>query len=96
MRSEVQLGQLPEPTLPNRMRHIHGKGIATMLGKINTKRVVVKVQMREQARQEYMIHERLIDCDGIVPYYCLFTCNGDTNYIHAFGTHKEIQNLCDG
>ena len=78
------------------LQNIEGKGIATMLGKIETRKVVIKVQLAEQAQREYAVHEKLHDCKGIIPYSCMFTCDGDKDYIESFGTHKEMQHVCKG
>jgi len=72
------------------LQNIPGKGIATMLGTIDTKDVLVKVQLADEARAEYDIQERIkaARLRGFVHYTCMFMCDGDKDYITRFG---EVQ-----
>ena len=79
------------------LQNIKGKGIATLLGKISEHQndVLVKVQLKEEALNEYKIQQRIKDIDGIVPYNCFVTCGGDKKYIEDYGPPlKPYQKLC--
>jgi hypothetical protein len=78
----------------------NGKGIATMVGSINTKDVFVKVQMADNARSKYDIEEslKLHNLHGFAQFHCIFTCDGDASYIEQFGQNELTngQPVCRG
>ena len=76
------------------LQNIKGKGIATMVGKIETNDVVVKVQMAGEAQKEIDVQKTLSEQNGFIKYYCDFTCDGDKEYIERFSTVNEKTRLC--
>jgi len=75
------------------LQNIHGKGIATMIGKIETNQVVVKIQLNEQAQQEFNIQSKLKNLPGFIQYNCIFTCGGNKEYIEQFSNVRQTR-LC--
>jgi serine/threonine protein kinase len=73
------------------LQNIHGKGVASMIAKIDTKDVVVKVQLANNAVDEYQFQERLKVLNGFIQYQCYFTCNGDNSYIEQFANHRDLK-----
>jgi serine/threonine protein kinase len=76
------------------LQNIRGKGIATMLGKIDGNQVVVKAQLARDAQSEYQIQEKLRGMQGFIQYECMFTCAGKKDYIEQFGTVNNKTKLC--
>jgi serine/threonine protein kinase len=71
------------------LQNISGKGIASMIANIDTKDVVVKVQVAENAALEYQFQQQLQAQKGFIHYQCYFTCAGDKSYIEQFSNHKK-------
>ena len=80
--------------LTQTLQNIPGKGIATMVGNIDSLEVIVKVQMHDRAKSEYGVQQRLKDLSGFVEYTCFFTCEGDKRYIESFSLAKDARRLC--
>lgn len=76
------------------LQNIQGKGISTMIGKIQTESVVVKAQTEDAAKKEYETQERLRQVPGFIKYHCHFTCAGDKGYIEQFATANEQTRIC--
>jgi serine/threonine protein kinase len=76
------------------LQNIRGKGIATMIGKIDGNQVVVKAQLARDAQSEYQIQEQLRRMQGFIRYECMFTCAGKKDYIEQFGTVNNKTKLC--
>lgn len=76
------------------LQNIRGKGIATMIGKIDSKNVIVKVQMGDEATKEIETQLRLEKQEGFIKYNCDFTCDGNKEYIEQFSTVNEQTKLC--
>ena len=75
------------------LQNIRGKGIATMIAKLQSQEVVVKVQISEDAKKEYAFQEKLLDQNGFIEYECYFTCDGSKDYIESFSTVNQ-KTLC--
>ena len=71
------------------LQNIDGKDIATILGKINTTKIIIKVQSIENTNKEYNISEKLSKYPGFAEYYCKFNCGDTKEYIKTF-THENI------
>lgn len=76
------------------LQNIRGKGIATMIGKIETKEIVVKVQLFEQSNSEFSIQSKLSEIPGFIKYICIFTCDGNKEYIETFSNVNEQTRIC--
>lgn len=78
------------------LQNLQGKGIATMLGRIDSERVVVKAQSKEAAVRETFVQSQLANIDGFVRFHCMFECAGDKDYISSYGTVDELrrQRVC--
>lgn len=79
------------------LQNIKGKGIASIMGAIvpNGTNVLVKVQKAVGARREYEVQQTIRDIDGIIPYTCYVTCNGNAEYIETYGPPlPPYQKLC--
>lgn len=77
------------------IENISGKGIASILGRIQGTDVVVKAQEIDEANKEYAMQAKLVDLPGFIQYHCLFTCNGIKDYIQSFVTVNEQKMLCN-
>jgi serine/threonine protein kinase len=73
------------------LQNLTGKGIATMLGRVSSLRVVIKVQEASAARREMKVQEQLRGLDGFVRFHCMFHCAGDKQYIESYGTAAELR-----
>jgi hypothetical protein len=80
--------------LNNIIQSIKGKGISTLLGKIQTKEVIIKIQEANEAKKEYDIQNELKYYNGFINFECLFYCDGDKKYIESFGNLEEKRKLC--
>lgn len=78
------------------IQNIKGKGIATIIGKIKSKDVVVKVQQFDAANNEYNVQQKLkiSELQGFVDFECIFTCDGDRKYIESFSYFNDASRLC--
>jgi serine/threonine protein kinase len=76
------------------IQSIEGKGISTLLGRIPTKEVVIKIQEADKGSKEYEIQDKLKDFDGFIKFECLFFCQGDKKYIESFANLQEHKQLC--
>lgn len=76
------------------LQNIRGKGIATMIAKISSQDVVIKVQLKDDAMKEYEFQEKLLDQSGFIKYECYFTCDGNKEYIESFSTVNDNTKLC--
>lgn len=79
------------------LQSLQGKGITTIqatIKNLNSKEVVIKIQEREKAINEYNIQYKIRDFNGIVNFECIFFCDGDKEYIESFATLKEYGTLC--
>ena len=78
------------------IQNIKGKGIATLLGKVKEKDVIVKVQFADQAKNEHDIQQTLKsnDVQGFVEFLCFATCEGDKDYIESFALFNDASRLC--
>lgn len=76
------------------MQSIEGKGISTLLGRIPTKEVVIKIQEADKGRKEYEIQDKLKTFEGFIKFECLFFCQGDKTYIESFANLQEHKKLC--
>jgi len=76
------------------LQNVRGKGIATMIGKIESKTVIVKVQSASLAQHEYDIQRQLENMKGFIKYHCLFYCGGSKAYIEQFSTVGENTKVC--
>jgi len=77
------------------LQNIKGKGIATVLGSIDTKDVVIKAQSKYEADKEFNTQQKLKDMSGFIQYTCLFTCEGNKSYIENFAFHGDNTRLCN-
>lgn len=77
------------------LQNIKGKGIATILGKINSTDVIVKTQLTAEMTKEYDMQDKLKDIQGFIKYDCTFTCNGTKEYIENFAYHGDKTRLCN-
>jgi len=75
------------------LQNIPGKGITTLIGKINTQNIIIKAQIEVEAQKEYTIQEKLKGCHGFIKYTCIFTCGHDKEYIEKF-SHVKDEKLC--
>lgn len=76
------------------LQNIRGKGIATMIAKISSQDVVIKVQLSSDAKKEYDFQEKLFNDNGFIRYDCYFTCDGNKEYIESFSTMNEQTKIC--
>jgi serine/threonine protein kinase len=76
------------------LQNIPNKGIATMIEKIQSTEVVVKVQLADKAKKEYDFQESLSDLEGFAKVECYFTCDGTKEYIDKFSYVSENTKLC--
>lgn len=78
------------------IQNIQGKGIATMLGKIKSNDVIVKVQLFASAINEYEIQQKLKtnNVKGFIDFQCFATCQGDRKYIESFAYLNDSSRLC--
>ncbi len=67
------------------LQNLDGKGIATMIAKIKTSYVVVKVNLKINSDKEYIISQRLENINGFLKYHCIFYCHGSKEYIEKYG-----------
>tara|TARA_Y100000389_G_C17367122_1_gene466932 strand:+ start:777 stop:1103 length:327 start_codon:yes stop_codon:yes gene_type:complete len=58
------------------IQSIPGKTISTILAKIKTREVIVKVQESEKAKKEYDIQDKIKTYKGVIKFECLFFCEG--------------------
>ena len=72
------------------IQNVIGKGIATLIGKIEGRTSIVKVQLHNEAAAEYEIQEHLKDINGFIKYTCYFTCSGDKKYIETFAIGTDL------
>lgn len=72
------------------LQNLRGEGIATLLGRIRSDRVVVKVQPRAAAEREMAVQSQLADVEGFARFHCLFECDGGPGYVETFGTVGEV------
>lgn len=78
------------------LQNIKGKAIATIAGNIDSKEVLVKVQLVENANKEYAIQQTLKKngMSGFIDFKCIFTCAGDREYIESFSLFNDSSRLC--
>lgn len=78
------------------IQNIKGKGIATMVGTIEAKEVIVKIQNSANALQEYDIQQKLkeAEVDGFISFQCFAKCTGDKDYIESFAFLNDYTRLC--
>lgn len=76
------------------LQFIPNKGISTILAKISTRDVVIKIQEADKAKKEYEIQDKIKDFKGVIIFECLFYCEGDKKYIETFSVLKEYERLC--
>lgn len=91
--TEIETGK-PWIQLNKVLQNLQGKGIATMIGKINSDNVVVKVQTAKDAEAEYNVQSKLRNINGFVKYNCTFQCDGDKQYVEQFTNVLETTRLC--
>lgn len=80
--------------LQNVLQNIPGKGIATILGKIRSERVVIKIQLSKDAEHEIDVQERLKRVPGFVEYLCTFACADDKDFVDRFATLTNKSKIC--
>ncbi len=97
--NEIDNPNSPWLQLSETFQNIQGKGIATILGKhtMDTKNVIIKVQLAEEALKEYKMGQLLKEnnIEGFVDFICYFTCDGDKKYIESFAVFNEKSKLCN-
>jgi len=76
------------------LQNIPGKSIATILGKIESKEIVIKAQLNINAQSEYSIQQQLQNIPGFINYICLFQCAGDREYIERFAYYGDETRMC--
>ena len=79
------------------IENIKEKGIATLIGTIDSKEVVVKLQNFANALHEYNIQQELLkysEIDGFINFLCFAKCSGDKDYIESFAFFNDFSRLC--
>jgi len=76
------------------IQSIQGNAISTLIGRIPTKEVVIKLQDADNAKKEYDLQKVLKHFRGFITYECIFYCDGDKKYIESFSRLNEKSRLC--
>lgn len=93
---EIDNPNSPWIQLVETFQNIQGKGIATLLGRIQQKEVIIKVQYADSAKNELEMNNvlKINETEGFIHFECFATCEGDKKYIESFGVFNEKSRLC--
>ena len=74
------------------LQNIQGKGIATAIGNVKGREVVIKVQSAAAAHKENMVGEKLKASQwshGFASFACMFVCNSKATNVTRFGVPQS-------